>query len=118
MGNDSTARQVTRRRKTYLPLSAVEAGMTLGDAITLVERNVLRFRLPAEHVITEGNLRQMAALHVEFVCIAMPDTRSDEQIATEAAAAAKRVLDIFEGADLSNPALAALFDRVLEYRSA
>lgn len=106
-----------RTRKQYLPFDEVTAGMLLGEPITLAERNVVRFSLPAGHELTENNLRQLAVHHAEFVCIAVPDTRSDAQIAEDAAAAARRVMQIFEGADLANPALAALFDRVLTYRS-
>lgn len=115
---DSTQLPVQRRRRHYLPLGEVEPGMILGEAIVIVERNTLRFRLPAKHELTESNLRQLGAYHAEFVCVSLPDPRSDEEVATEAAAAAARVMDIFSGADLSQPAMAALFDRVLAYRSA
>lgn len=89
----------------------------MGEAVTLTDRHVVRFSLPAGTELTENNIRQMAIHHAEFICLAEPDTRSDEAIADDAAAAAARVLHIFEGADLSRPALAALFDRVLAYRS-
>lgn len=91
--------------------------MVLGEPITLTEHNIVRFSLPAGHELTEGNLRNLAAHHAEFVCIARPDTRSAEQIAHDAAVAAARVMRIFEGADLSQPAMAALFERILLYRS-
>ena len=107
-----------RVRKHYLPFGDVEPGMVLGEPLMLTERGMLRLRLPAGHELTEGNLRQLRALHAEFVCVIKPDLRSDEEIAAEAASAAARVIEIFAGADLSNPALAALFDRVLAYRSA
>ncbi len=113
----STTHDGVRIRKHYLPFGEVAPGMILGEPLMLTERDVLRLRLPAGHELTEGNLRQLRALHAEFVCVAMPDLRSDEEIAAEAARAAARVMDIFAGADLSNPALAALFDRVLAYRS-
>jgi hypothetical protein len=69
-------------------------------------------------MLTEDNLRQLAAHHAEFIFIAEPDTRSDEEIAVDAAKAASRVMDIFAGADLADPTMAALFDQVLAYRSA
>ncbi len=108
----------SRRRKHYLPLSEVEPGMILGDAIVIAERNTLRLRLPAEHELTETNLRQLGAYHAEFVCVSLPDPRSDEEVAADAVAAAARVTEIFSGADLSQPAVAALLERVLAYRSA
>ena len=115
--HDITAAGPRRTRKHYLPLADVEADMVLGEPVALTERNILRLSLPAGHELTEGNLRQLAAHHAEFVCVALPDTRSDEEIAAESAAAAARVMDIFDGADLTNPALAALFERVLAFRS-
>jgi hypothetical protein len=104
-------------RLHYLPFGEVEAGMVLGEALTLTEHHIVRFSLPAGHVLSEANLRNLAVHHAEFVCIAQADTRSDEQIATDSAAAAARVMRIFDGADLSQPVMAALFDRVLAYRS-
>lgn len=104
-------------RLHYLPFDAVEPGMVLGEPITLTDHNVVRFALPAGHQLTEGNLRNLATHRAEFVCVAQPDTRSAEEIATEAAAAAARVMRIFDGADLSQPVMAAFFDRVLAYRS-
>lgn len=104
-------------RLLYLPFDEVEPGMVLGEAVTLTERNVVRFSLPAGHELTEGNLRNLAAHRAEFVCIARPDLRSSEEIAAAAAASAARVMHIFEGADFSQPVMAALFDRVLAYRS-
>lgn len=114
---DSTASTGRRTRLRYVPFDEAEAGMMLGEPVALTERNVLRFSLPAGHTLTESNLRQLAVLRAEFVCIAEPDVRSDEQIAGDAAAAAARVMEIFKWADLSQPAMAALFDRVLAYRS-
>lgn len=116
--DNSTAYPAARRmRQHYLPFDEVVPGMVLGEAITLADRHVVRFSLPAGHELTEGNLRNLAVHHAEFVCISVPDTRSDEEVAAEAAAAAARVMRIFEGADLSQPMMAALFDRVLAYRS-
>ncbi len=115
--HDSTPPGPRRMRKHYVPFGEVEADMVLGEPISLTERGVLRFSLPAGHALTEGNLRQLAAHHAEFVCILVPDTRSDEEIAAESAAAAARVMEIFSRANLANPAVAALFDRVLAYRS-
>jgi hypothetical protein len=48
----------------------------------------------------------------------MPDTRSDEQVAIDAAMAARRIIKIFESADFSDANTATLFDQVLCYRSA
>jgi hypothetical protein len=49
--------------------------------------------------------------------IVEPDTRPSEQIATEAAEAAHRVMEIFAGADLTDPAMATLFNQILIFHS-
>lgn len=113
----STENPGQRTRKHYLPLADVQPGMVLGEPVTVVERNTLRFRMPADYALTEDNLRQLAAYHVEFICVRLPDERSDEQIAADIATTTAQVKTIFAGADLSNPVMAALFDRVLAYRS-
>lgn len=105
------------KRLRYLPFDEIEVGMTIGQPVNITDRSILRLHLPAGHVLTEGNLRQLYANGAEFVCIALPETRSDEEIAADAAASAGRTLRIFEHADLSEPTMAALFDRVLGYRS-
>ena len=105
------------KRLRYIPFDEIEVGMIVGLPVNLTERNILRLHLPAGHVLTEGNLRQLYANGAEFVCIALPETRSAEEIAADAAASAGRTLRIFEDADLGEPTMAALFDRVLGYRS-
>ena len=107
-----------KTRPRYIPLIEIEAGMVLGGPVNVVHHGMLRFSLPAGHALTDGNLNQLAAHHAEFILIAEPDSRPDEQVAADAAHAAQRVLDIFAGADLTDPTMAALFDQVLIYRSA
>lgn len=116
--SNSIVDPVQRTRKHYLPLADIQPGMVLGEPVLVIERNSLRFRLPADHALTEGNLRQLAAYHVEFICVRLPDERDDEQIAADVAAATAQVERIFDGADRSNPSMAALFQHVLAYRSA
>jgi hypothetical protein len=77
----------------------------------------LRFSLPATHTLTMDNLRQLAAHQAECVYVDLPDERSDQEVAIDTALAARRTMEIFSGADLANPAMAALFDQVLIYRS-
>ncbi len=116
--DDSTGAAAERKmRRQYLPFHEAAIGMVLAEPIRIMDRHVVRFTLPAGHELTDVNLRQLAAHGTEYVCIAVPDERSDEQVAADAAAAAARVMAIFEGADLSRPAMAALFERVLAYRS-
>jgi hypothetical protein len=106
-----------RTRPRYLPIIEAEAGMVLGAPVRVVNHGVVRLSLPGGHTLTEDNLHQLAAHHAEFIFVAEPDTRSDEAVAVDAAQAAHRVMEIFSGADLSNPTMAALFDQIVNYRS-
>jgi hypothetical protein len=107
-----------RTRARTFPLIGTEPGMVLGTAVAVVNHRILRYTLPAEHKLTQDDLRQLRANGAEFVYVAEPETRSDEEIAEDVAQAARSVLDIFADADLSDPILAALFEQVLAYRSA
>lgn len=106
-----------RRRTHYLPLAEVSAGMLLAAPVQAAVSGQLRFSLPAAHTLTPDNLRQLAVHRVEFVFVDLPDDRSDQEVAVDAALAARRTMDIFSGADLSDPAMVALFDQILIYRS-
>jgi hypothetical protein len=103
------------QRIRYLPIEDVTEGMTLAEPVTGSYQLSL---LPAGATLTPENVQQLLAHHVEFVCVALPDNRSAETIAVDSARAARQVLEIFEGADLTDPTLAALFNQVLTYRSA
>ena len=107
-----------RMRTQYLPIMSAEVGMVLAAALKVVNQGRIRFSLPARHVLTLDNLHQMKANRAEFIFVSMPDPRSDEEIAVDTAAVAGRVLNIFAGADLSDPTMAAFFDQILTYRNA
>ena len=99
-------------------MDQVQAGMVLGQPLEVVFRRMLGLTLPAGHILTEENLNQLSVNHAEFICIDQVDHRSDEQVAIDAAQAARRVMALFDGADLSPPHMAAFFDQILAYRSA
>ncbi|HRK38783.1 MAG TPA: hypothetical protein PK347_10365 [Burkholderiaceae bacterium] len=107
-----------RIRQRFIPVEEACVGMVLGVAANAVERGLLSLTLPASHVLTEASLGQLVAHHAEFIQIEYPDQRTDEAVADDVAVAARRVLEIFEDADLTEPTLAALFEQVLAYRSA
>lgn len=107
-----------RTRPCYLPVIEAEEGMVLGSPVNVVTNGVLRLSLSAGTRLTGDTLQQLKAHRAEYIFIDEPDTRSDEEIALNAASMAHRVMEIFAGADLSDPHMAALFDRVLTYRSA
>jgi hypothetical protein len=107
-----------RVRHLVIPIEQAQAGMVLGQPLEVVYRRMLGLTLPAGHVLTEENLNQLSVHHAECICIDQADNRSDEQVAIDAAQAAHRVMALFEGADLSEPHMAAFFDQILAYRSA
>ena len=107
-----------RTHLRYIPIDEVVPGMVLANHTNIVTGGVLRMSLPQGHALTQDNVHQLNSHHAEFLFIAEPDTRSDEQVALDTAAVAHRVMEKFEGADLSQLHLAGLFDQVLSYRNA
>jgi len=107
-----------RTRQRFVPILEAQAGMLLSTPCNIVEHGYLSLSLPAGHALTQENLSQLAAHHADYIYITQDDTRSDEQVAVDAALSARRVMQIFDGADLTDPNMAALFDQVLGYRSA
>jgi len=106
-----------KTRQQYLPIELARAGMLLCEPVQVVEHGLVSMTLPASHVLTQESLNQLVAHHAEFIEVAVPDERSDEQIAVDAALSARRVMEIFSAADLTDPNMAAFFDLVLCYRS-
>lgn len=102
-------------RTQYIPIEQASEGMALGDAVKDTYQLTV---LPAGSVLTNENIQQLQAHAVEFICVSTNDERSGEDIATQSAEAAQRLSDIFAGADLTQPCLAALFKQLLQYRSA
>lgn len=103
-----------RTRKHYLPITQATAGMVLAEPVQDAYR---RTYLPAQLALTEEHLHQLAVWRAECICIDVPDVRTDEQVALEAATVAKRVLELFEQTDPHDPMIAALLNQVLLFRS-
>jgi hypothetical protein len=108
----------SRVRHLYVPMEHIREGMVLGDSIQVSHHGYLSLTLPAGHALTDENIEQLGIHHAEFIPIDQKDQRSDEGVAVDVAQAVGRVLSIFEGVDLTDPAMAAFFDQVLAYRSA
>ncbi len=107
-----------KTRPHYIPVTEAKTGMVLGAPLNISGPNgIVRFSLPAGHTLTEDNLHQLVAHHGECLLVLELDVRSDEQVALDAALAAHRVMEIFQGASLEDPLMASLFDCVLTYRS-
>lgn len=107
-----------RIRQRYLPIEEAKEGMLLASEANAVRGGAHSFSLPAGHTLTEENLSQLRMHQVELLFVQVEDTRSAEQIAVDSAMAARRVIRIFDGADFSDPNMAALFEQVLRFRSA
>lgn len=107
-----------RTRHHFLPIEQAQVGMQLCEPLQIAEHGLLSMTLPAGHTLTQENLAQLTAHHAEFLDVLLPDMRSEEQVAVDAALAARRTMAIFEGTDLTEPTMAAFFDQVLAYRSA
>jgi hypothetical protein len=105
----------TRARTIHLTESVIDR--VLAESVDAVNYGIRSELFPAGHRLTEDSLLQLALSHVEFISILEPDYRSSAQVAIDSAAAARRTMEIFAGADLGNPFMADLFDQVLTYRS-
>ncbi len=106
-----------RKRHCYITVAEAEVGMELGAPATGTKQGKL-ISMSAGHKLTGDDLFQLAERRVEFIFVTEPDPRPDEQVAVDAAQAAHRVMEIFAGADLSDPIIATLFNQVIIYRSA
>ncbi len=91
--------------------------MVLASPANAVRGGSHAFSLPAQHILTPDNLRQMRVHGVEYVVVIEPDTRSDEVVAQDVAQAARHLLQIFGGADLSDNCMARFFEQVWAYRT-
>jgi hypothetical protein len=107
-----------RTRHHYIPIVEAQAGMVLFAPADAVGGGSLLFSLPQGHALTEDNLHQLRAHHVEYIFVSEPDDRPEEAIAVENGVVAGKVLHIFHGADMADPTTATLFEQVLAYRRA
>jgi thiamine monophosphate synthase len=103
-----------RTRTHYLPIEDASVGMLLAEAVRDHFQMPL---LPAGSTLNAENLQQLLAHGVDFLCIAVADERSDEDIAAQTEEATRCVTGIFASADLAEPVMAALFNQILLYRS-
>ncbi len=108
-------RSSVKQRMHYIPIEGVAEGMVLAQA---VKNKWMRTLLPSGATLSQANIQQLLAHQVEFICVSHTETRSSAEVAVDAAIAARKILEVFSGADLSNPTMAALFNQVLMYRSA
>lgn len=104
-------------RIRYLPIEDVTSGMVLGAPLTITEQGVTTFTLPAGHLLTDSNMAQIAQRNAEWACVVEDDPRSDEERSGDTQAIQDRLDHLFAQSDRSQPAIAALYDAVLRYRS-
>ncbi len=105
-------------RCRHVTLAQACAGMVLHSSVSIFFHGIKRCFFPANHRLTEGNLKQLATHRIEFLVISEIETRSPEEILSDTAEATGRVKTIFAGADLAEPTMAALYTQVLAFRSA
>lgn len=104
------------QRIRYLPLEQAMPGMVLGAPVVLMERGVIRYSLPVNHELTEGNLEQLSAHRCEVVCITEDDERDDVQREIDFLRETARVDRIFALAERDSPIIRDLYQAVLAYR--
>lgn len=104
-------------RIRYLPIEDVTSGMVLGAPLVVAEMGVTTFTLPAGHQLTDSNLAQLAQRNAEWACVEEEDGRSDNERATDLQATRDHLDSLFGQAERSQPAIAALYEAVLRYRS-
>jgi hypothetical protein len=107
-----------RNRTRYITVVEAVPGMTLGADVNIVNHGTLRFSLKEGIVLTEATILQLTTYQAEYIFIVEADPRTAEQVAVDVAKSAHRVMEIFAGADLADPMMAKLFNRVILYRSA
>ncbi len=103
-------------RRRHVTLAQACAGMVLHSPVSIFLHGERRCFFPVNHRLTEGNLKLLATHRIEFLVISEIETRSDEEIASEAIDASDRVKAIFFGADLTEPTVAALYAQVQTFR--
>ncbi len=106
-----------RMRSTYLSIEEITPGMTLARPLAITEKRILRYMLLEGHQLTEDNIRQLASHHAEAVCVWLADERTDEEIAGSCAQTESKLREIFAHADLDQPIMAALFNRIRTHLS-
>ncbi len=105
----------SRMRSTYLSIGEIAPNMVLAKPLAVTERRMLRYVLPEGHALTEDNIRQLVSHHAEIICVRLPDERTETQIAADLNNLESRLGKIFETCDLSQPGMAAFFNRVRSY---
>jgi hypothetical protein len=102
-------------RQTYIATFEAKPGMRLGRPISKVFNHRL-YQLPAGTELTEEQIRQMAVRGIHCLVIDEADPRSTAQLEQDRARIETEVQRVFSEADLSRPAIASLYEAVMNYR--
>ena len=102
-------------RTRFLAVELAAPGMVLSKAAKNQHMHTL---LAAGTLLNDENIRQLRVHGVEFITVGSPDHRTPKEVATQARDAAHGVRAVFRDADVTQPAMAALFNSVLAYRRA
>ncbi|MDD5296140.1 MAG: hypothetical protein PHU46_04435 [Rhodocyclaceae bacterium] len=107
----------SRFRTRYLPLHEAAPGMILAEPVQSVKNRLLVYSVAAGLVLTEESIAQFEVHGIQFIAVQEEDFRKDEEVAVEVALAARRAIQIFADADLTDPVMASFFDQILLYRT-
>lgn len=105
-------------RTRYLATPDLAPGMVLARPLTLVEHEVVTYSLPADHVLTEENLHQLASHHSVGALVLQEIDRTDAQHLAHIQRQSGRLQMIFRHADVSVPQTQTLVAALLAHRSA
>lgn len=104
-------------RHDFIATFEAEPGMRLARPLTKVFNQRL-FSLPAGTELTEDLIRQMSVRGVHCLVVERPDPRDAAQLEQDRTRVESDIRRIFARADLSQPAVAGLYEAVLSYRLA
>jgi hypothetical protein len=95
----------------YINYSEAQFFMELGAQLTCVSNGFLSYSLLEGHLLPSDNLHQLAIHHSANIFVEEQDSRSDEQVAVDAASTAHRMKQIFANSDFSDQAIARCLTR-------
>jgi hypothetical protein len=104
-----------RIRHTYLAISEAKPGMRLAQPVCKVINHRM-FQIQAGAVLAEEQIHQLAMRDIHFLVVEEDDPREEAEIEADRTRITAEIQQIFSEADLSQPAVAGLYQATLEYR--
>jgi len=104
-----------RIRHTFIAISEAKPGMRLARPVSKVFHHRL-FQLQAGIELTEEQIHQIAMRDIQCLVVEESDPRDEAELETDRARIEAETQRIFSEADLSQPAVAGLYQATLEHR--